>query len=130
MADTLDGMLMPNLTVTDMAKSRRFYTEGLGFEEIYKSEKDDGSIQYVVLKAGNAMLGIGQDDFKKGRDRHKGQGLRIWISTTQDVSAVAARAKASGIALDSEPEKLEWGPVAFALTDPDGFKLTISEPMM
>jgi uncharacterized glyoxalase superfamily protein PhnB len=117
-----------SLTCNDVQKSIHFYTNGLGFEIVHKME-DEGKIQYVALKAGNSQIGLGQDDFKKGKDRKKGVGLRIWLNTTQDVTAIAARATAAGIKLDAEPAKLPWGPMAFAVTDPDGFLLTISNPM-
>ena len=78
------------------------------------------------LKAGVATLGLSQDDFAKGRDRVKGVGIRIWAETTQDIDELAAKAKAAGVALDAEPADMPWGARAFALTDPDGFKLTIS----
>ncbi len=52
--------------------------------------------------------------------------MRMWITTDQDVTALAERAKAAGLKLDSEPAALPWGPMGFSLTDPDGFALTIS----
>ncbi len=55
----------------------------------------------------------------------KGVGSRIWIGTDQDLGALATRAKAAGIVLDSEPQALEWGGSAFTLTDPDGFNITV-----
>lgn len=117
-----------NLTCNDIHKSIKFYTDGLGFEIVHRME-DGGKLQYVAMRAGGAEIGLGQDDFAKGKDRAKGVGLRIWLSTAQDIAALAARATASGITLDGQPAKLPWGPMAFALTDPDGFKLTISSPM-
>ena len=78
-----------------------------------------------MLKAGNTMLGIGQDDFAKGRDRSKGVGVRFWLQTEQDLVALADRAKAAGLKLDADPAPLPWGPMAFALADPDGFLITI-----
>ena len=117
-----------NLTCSDIHKSIKFYTDGLGFEIVHRME-DGGKLQYVAMRAGSAEIGLGQDDFAKGKDRSKGVGLRIWIATSQDIAALAGRAKAAGLKLDSGPEKLPWGPTAFALTDPDGFKLTISSPM-
>lgn len=116
------------LTVNDIQKSIDFYTKGLGFEIVHKMDRD-GKLQYVAMRAGNAQIGLGQDDFAKGKDRKKGVGLRIWINTTQDVTAIAARAKSAGIKLDAEPAKLPWGPMAFAVTDPDGFLLSITNPM-
>ncbi len=123
---TLDARgLAPALTVNDLQASLRFYTEGLGFEIADKNEAE-GVVRFYMLKCGNAHLGIGQDDFAKGRDRSKGVGLRFWLTTAGDIPALAARAKAAGITLDSEPEALPWGPMGFSLTDPDGFKFTIS----
>jgi catechol 2,3-dioxygenase-like lactoylglutathione lyase family enzyme len=115
----------PNITATDLQRSIRFYSDGLGFE-IKDRHEPEGVLRYVTLQAGNAMIGIGQDDFAKGRDRVKGVGLRLWVSTNQDIAALAARAKAAGIVLDNEPAALPWGPMAFAVTDPDGFKLTVA----
>ena len=113
------------MTVNDLQKSIRFYTDALGFEIASKNEVD-GVVRFVMLKAGAAEMGIGQDDFAKGKDRAKGVGSRIWINTNDDLVALAARVKAAGFKLDSEPAPLPWGPMAFAVTDPDGFMLSVS----
>lgn len=80
----------------------------------------------VMLQSGPTSVMLGQDDFAKGRDRVKGVGVRLYIQTDADVNALAARAKAAGLKLDSEPGDLGWGPIGFTLTDPDGYKLTIA----
>jgi uncharacterized glyoxalase superfamily protein PhnB len=46
------------------------------------------------------------------------------VSTAQDIEALAARVKGTGWGLDREPSETPWGDWAFALTDPDGFKIT------
>jgi uncharacterized glyoxalase superfamily protein PhnB len=56
----------------------------------------------------------------------KGQGIRIYLQTTQDVDGVAAAIKDRGGELASEPEDMPWGARAFNLIDPDGILLTIS----
>ncbi|MDQ6888323.1 MAG: VOC family protein [Gemmatimonadota bacterium] len=119
--------LMPSVTAGDLERSLRFYTEGLGFAVAEKFE-EGGKVNGVMLKAGGAMIGLSQDDFAKGRDRVKGVGIRLYFETEQDVGAIARRAKTAGIALDTEPGPLPWGPMGFSVTDPDGFKLTISNP--
>jgi catechol 2,3-dioxygenase-like lactoylglutathione lyase family enzyme len=119
---------MLSLTCSDIQKSIKFYTDGLGFEIVHKME-DGGKIEFVALKAGGAQIGLGQDDFAKGKDRTKGVGVRVWLNTTQDITALAGRATSAGLKLDEGPAPLPWGPMAFAVTDPDGFKLTISTPM-
>lgn len=119
--------LAPSLTVNDLKKSIHFYTEGLGFA-VDEEMKEDGEVLGVMLKAGEASLGISQDDFAKGRDRVKGIGMRLYIETDQDLDALARQAKTAGVTLDQEPGPLPWGPLGFTVTDPDGFKLTITNP--
>jgi catechol 2,3-dioxygenase-like lactoylglutathione lyase family enzyme len=127
MATATDSVLqakavMPGFTVNDLQRSTRFY-EGLGFV-IEDRWEVDGALVGLMMRAGQARLGIDQDDWKKGRDRVKGIGMRTMIATDQDMDQLAAHAKAAGITLDEEPHDTEWGGRAFSVTDPDGFKLT------
>jgi catechol 2,3-dioxygenase-like lactoylglutathione lyase family enzyme len=114
------------LTVDDLERSLRFYVDGLGFTVAERWE-EEGRLLGVMLVAGSCSLGLSQDDWAKGRDRVKGAGIRIWITTDQDLNELAEHAKAAGITLDSEPAPLPWGPMAFAVTDPDGFNITIAK---
>ena len=119
--------IVPNFTVDDLQKSMAFY-EALGFT-IDERWEDNGALLGVMLRAGKSQIGLSQDDWKKGRDRKKGIGIRVSISTTQNVDEIAARAKGAGIQLKSEPHDTEWKSRAFEVTDPSGFLLTIfSEP--
>ncbi len=79
-----------------------------------------------MLKAGEARIGISQDDWKKGRDRQKGIGTRVFIQTAQDIDKLAAETKAAGITLDAGPHDTPWGNRVFEITEPSGFKLTIT----
>jgi uncharacterized glyoxalase superfamily protein PhnB len=118
--------ITPGITVNDLDRSIAFYTEGLGFI-IEERWEEEGKLAGVGLKAGAAELVLTQDDFKKGRDRVKGVGLRLWFYSTQDLDGLAARAKASGIVLDQEPADMPWGARVFMLTDPDGFKISFTK---
>lgn len=115
----------PSLTVSDLQKSIRFYTEGLGFSS-GEEWKDGDKLMGVMLQSEQVSLMLGQDDFAKGRDRAKGVGVRLYIQTKADVTALAAQAKAAGLTLDAGPGDLGWGPIGFTLTDPDGYKLTVT----
>ena len=55
------------------------------------SGEKNGRLQGVMLRAGSQRIGLSQDDWKKGRDRKKGVGLRMYIETTQNVDGIAAR---------------------------------------
>jgi uncharacterized glyoxalase superfamily protein PhnB len=117
--------IMPGLTVDDLNKSIAFY-EGLGFQVTDRWNDDQGSLMGVMIQAGQLMIGLNQDDWKKGRNRQKGIGTRLHIETTQNIDEIAARVKAAGIALDVEPFDTPWKTRQFELTDPTGFKLTVS----
>jgi len=45
------------------------------------------------------------------------------------VIQIASRAKAAGVTLSSEPHDTEWKTRAFEVTEPSGFKITISSEM-
>jgi uncharacterized glyoxalase superfamily protein PhnB len=129
MATTLDTPLQakslaPSLTVDDLQQSIRFF-EGLGFG-VEERWEENGVLLGVMLQAGQAHIGLSQDDWKKGRGRQKGVGMRVFIGTTQDIDGLAARAKAAGLTLDQEPHDTPWGSRAFEVTEPSGFRLTIS----
>jgi uncharacterized glyoxalase superfamily protein PhnB len=113
--------------VDDLQKSISFY-QALGFA-IDEKWEENGTLLGVMMRAGKSQIGLNQDDWKKGRDRKKGVGMRLFMSTTQNVDDIAARAKGAGIRLVSEPHDTEWKSRAFEVTDPSGFLLTIaSEP--
>jgi uncharacterized glyoxalase superfamily protein PhnB len=116
--------IMPGLTVDDINKSIAFY-EALGFTVGEKWE-DNGQLVAAMVKAGELEIGLNQDDWKKGRDRQKGLGTRLNIETAQSIDEIAARAKAAGLKLDVEPFDTPWKTRQFELTDPSGFKLTVS----
>jgi uncharacterized glyoxalase superfamily protein PhnB len=115
--------LSTSFTVEDIHKSITFF-EGLGFA-VDERWEHEGALLGVMLRAGGIQIGLSQDDWKKGRDRQKGIGMRLYVHTRQDIDRLAERAKKAGVHLDSEPHDTEWGSRAFEATDPSGFKVTI-----
>jgi len=118
----------PSFTVNDLEKSLGWYRDVLGFdvEETWKGE--DGKVMGISLKAGNVTFMIGQDDWKKGHDREKGQGFRLYCETKKSVDDLAKKIESKGGRLDSPPTDQPWGTRDITLTDPDGFKITIGAP--
>ena len=111
--------------MNDIGKSLAFYRDVLGFTENERWEKD-GALHGVELVAGSVSFWLGQDDWKKGRDRVKGQGFRIYCETAQDVDTLARQVRERGGALAEEPTDRPWGGRDFAVVDPDGFKITFA----
>ena len=116
--------IVPSFTVDDLQKSITFY-EALGFA-VDERWEDNGKLLGVMMRAGKNQIGLSQDDWKKGRDRTKGIGVRLSISTTPGhVDEIAKRARNAGITLKSDPHDTEWKTRAFEVIDPSGFLLTI-----
>ncbi|MEO8587562.1 MAG: VOC family protein [Acidobacteriota bacterium] len=116
----------PGITANDLMKSLSWYTDVVGFivEERWMK---DGVVGGVSLRAGKTTFMLGQDDWKKGRDRKKGEGFRLYCTTTQDIDVLAKKIESRGGTLDQQPTDQPWGMRDIALTDPDGFKITIAK---
>jgi len=115
----------PGFTVNDVARSLAWYRDVLGF--IVKDRWDhEGKLGGVEMMAGSVSFMLSQDDWKTGRDRAKGEGVRIYCMTAQDVDVLAKQIKARGGTLAQEPRDEPWGMRDFAVVDPDGYKITIA----
>ena len=126
MSQQLDATdLGASLTVNHLEDSSTWYQHALGFTVDRRHERE-GRLIAISLKAGSVRVLLTQDDGKKGLDREKGDGFSLMLTTTQDVDAIAARVKAYGATLDTEPATMPWGPRIFRVRDPDGFRWTIS----
>ena len=116
----------PSFTVNDIERSVAWYRDVLGCTIKDRWERD-GKLAGVVVKAGSVELYLGQDDWKLGRDRKKGEGCRIYCTTVQDIDRLAATIKTRGGVLLHDPQTEPWGERDFGIADPDGFKITISQ---
>jgi uncharacterized glyoxalase superfamily protein PhnB len=112
----------PGFTSNDAAASIKWYCDVLGFA-VKERWEHDGEFHGAQIVSGAVTINIGQDDWKLGRDRLKGQGTRQYIMTGSDIDQYASAIKARGGRLDHEPQD-GWGMRTFSITDPDGFKLT------
>jgi uncharacterized glyoxalase superfamily protein PhnB len=115
----------PSFTVNDLMASLRFYTDVLGFIVSEQFKDHNGALTGVMLKAGVCQFGLSQDDWKKGRDRKKGEGFRLWCKTAQDVDALAERIRMGGWRLTEEPTDQPWAVRSLSVADPDGYQLSI-----
>jgi catechol 2,3-dioxygenase-like lactoylglutathione lyase family enzyme len=111
----------PSFTANDAEASIKWYCDVLGFKVVERWDTD--GFKGAQLRLDDVVFNIGQDDWKLGHDRIKGQGTRMFITTGPDIDAYASAIKTRGGVLANEPTS-EWGMRAFSVNDPDGFKLT------
>ncbi|HEU4880606.1 MAG TPA: VOC family protein [Longimicrobium sp.] len=116
-----------SLTVKDLEQSVAWYHGVVGFAVDQRMERD-GELRAVAVRAGDVRLLLNKDDGAKGWERAKGEGVSFMITTAQDIDALAARIRAGGGTLDSEPADMPWGVRAFRVRDPDGFRIAFSSP--
>ncbi len=119
-----------SITCQDLAASIRFYRDAIGFA-VAQSFEHEGKVVAAVIAAGDCRIVLNQDDGKLGWDRTKGQGfyLQINVAAASEVDTAAARIKAAGGPLLSEPADQPWGARMFQFKDLDGFKLGVSFPL-
>jgi uncharacterized glyoxalase superfamily protein PhnB len=117
--------LSVGLTVSDIQRSMRWYRDVIGFV-VTDEWRVEGALRGAEMRAGAVEIFLDQDDWKKGRDRIKGEGLRIYGRTVQDIDRLAALIKSKGGVLSHEPQTQPWGERDFGMVDPDGFRITFS----
>ncbi len=117
--------VMPSITANDLGASIEWYRDVMGFVVAHEIEHE-GQRVGAVMSAGGVQFLLGQDDFAKGRDRQKGIGFRLYCVSEQDIDELAAEIKARGGTLDQEPTDQPWGARDLAVSDPDGFRISIS----
>ena len=113
----------PGFTVADIQKSVAWYRDVLGFV-VNERWESNGKLEAVEMRCGNVSFFLGQDDWKRGRKRMKGQGVRIYCSTYRNVDRYAEHVRAQGTRFTQLPTT-EMGMRSFSVDDPDGYQLTI-----
>ena len=114
--------VMPVLTVTDMERSLAWYRDILGFV-VDEEARRDGRLTAVQLKAGKVRFLLEQDP-RPDRARARGEGLRLYCATRQDLDRLATAIQERGGTLAEAPGSAHAGR-DFTIVDPDGFTLSI-----
>lgn len=120
--------LIPELSVSQLNKSRRFYVEALGFEVAYERPEDG----FIFLQLGGAQLMIEQanDHWATGDlEPPFGRGINFQIEV-KDPEKMADRLKSQGITLFREVTRTAYDTpngkeeaIEFLVQDPDGYLL-------
>ena len=111
------GAFSVSLSVKDIETSKQFY-ENLGFSVF----AGDLSKNYLIMKNGNALIGLFQGMFK-GNILTFNPGWDENASTLEefdDVREIQRQLKSKNIALASEADEQTTGPASIFVTDPDG----------
>ncbi|MBF6299542.1 VOC family protein [Nocardia amamiensis] len=130
------------LTVTDIARSRAFYHDVLGFPIAAESpgSPDDPAVRTdpfqlfggVVFQANGMLLGLrpvapATDRFDS--DRVGLDHLSFTVPARDDLVAAAARLSEAGIEHGAITEMADFGIAILSFSDPDGIHLELTAPL-
>ncbi|MGU3409587.1 bleomycin resistance protein [Microbacterium sp. M1A1_1b] len=120
--------LVPELLVTDLDVSLRFWIDACGFTIRY--DRPEERFAYLQLGSAHLMLeqaGVGRNWVTGPLERPLGRGMNLQV-TVPDSDTIAAALDRSGTALFMPPETTwyrtgdsEVGVRQFLVTDPDGY---------
>ena len=121
------NVLVPELVVTDYARSKAFYVDVFGFT--LRFERPENKFGYFDLGGAQVMLFERADRpiYQMHRAGPNGKGLHFQVEVPS-ISEMLARLSAASIALASEPVE-SWrrqdtvlhGQKEFYVADPDGY---------
>jgi catechol 2,3-dioxygenase-like lactoylglutathione lyase family enzyme len=124
--------LVPELSVTDIERSKWFYTELLGFQLEYERKND----KFAFLSLNNAQLMIEEINgyWETGLLEYPlGRGVNFQI-TIEDIQPIVNRLNQNAISLFREPFVSEYvtgvtviKEIEFLVQDPDGYLLRFSQ---
>jgi catechol 2,3-dioxygenase-like lactoylglutathione lyase family enzyme len=107
------------LFVSDLERSRRFYTELLGLKVLLE---ENGYLRVGVPDG----VHIGMEVGKPWQIGARGVEINLEVD---DVDDWARRLKGQGIRLDQEPSDMPWGARHAFFQDPDGYRLSVFTPI-
>lgn len=108
------------LGVDDLARSRRFYEQGLGW---VPAAAPEGVVFYQLPGIALALFGhadLAEDAHRQIDGRFSGITIAINQRSVADVDAVLTQAQAAGAQILKPAEKVFWGGYSGYFADPDG----------
>jgi catechol 2,3-dioxygenase-like lactoylglutathione lyase family enzyme len=128
--------LVPELSVTDLTASRRFWCDLVGFTVEY--ERPEEGFAYLVLGQAHLMLdqaGVGRTWATARLETPLGRGINFQLSVPS-IEPVIKRLRAAGWPLFGQPEEkwyrtgtTETGVRQLLVQDPDGYLLRPEESL-
>ena len=107
----IEGVFYVRISVADLARSKRFYAETLG----WKLQTDEDYVAGLWFGAGYLVAALDPATAAKPRDG----GMRVTVRV-DDLEAQHKRLKDKGVAV-TPIESRPWGQRDFSFTDPDGY---------
>ena len=119
--------LLAVLPCTDVAVALRFYTESLGFKELFRQPTPDGTLvnARVTYAGGQIMFNL-----KPEMAAHAGGGVFLWFRLfDDDIDELYQRFVNAEVTIVEEIGDRFWGDRSFTITDHAGFHLAFNQAL-
>ncbi len=110
-----------SLQVRNLAASRTFYTELLGFTIDPRFNAPD----FVLFDTNSIPFALSQARVNLDEVPQPGLGVTLWIDCDH-VNELHAKVEAAGVTILQQPYDSPFGR-AFVFADPDGYRITVNE---
>lgn len=119
--------LLAVLPCADVDEALRFYTETLGFKELFRQPTDDGTLvnARVTYAGGQIMFNLNPEMAAKA-----GGGVYLWFRLfDDDIDELYRRFVSAGVETVEEIDDRFWGDRSFTITDHAGFHLAFNKAL-
>ena len=113
------------LPCADVEEALTFYTDTLGFTELFRQAGPDGTLvdARVSYAGGQVMLNLNPE-----MAPHAGGGVYLWFRLfADDIDALYERFVGAGVSVVEEIDDRFWGDRSFTVTDHAGFHLAFNK---
>ena len=114
------GVAHYSIFVSDLAKTRAFYEDFLGYQEAFTLPKPDGTVQMVFLKINDHQYVELVNEPNKGEGQLNHLGLY-----TDDVERMRQYLASRGVKVPDQITKNRIGNIKISVVDPDGHTVEI-----
>ena len=119
--------VLPVLPSADVSKALTYYTETLGFREVFRQPGPDGTLlnARVAFAGGQVMLNHNPDMAPQ-----KGGGVYLWFRLfDDDIDALYQKLVAQGVTIVEGIGDRFWGDRSFTITDHAGYHLAFNKAL-
>jgi uncharacterized glyoxalase superfamily protein PhnB len=109
----------PVLSYRDAAAALDWLQKAFGFEQLFATPGEDGTIVHAELSAGNGVIMLGSGAGPNASADWRSVPQSVYVAV-EDTDAHYARARAAGAEITREPEDLDYGSREYSARDLEG----------
>lgn len=113
-------MVLPILSVTNMAASVDFYVNKLGWNKDFGMPGENGTESFVMVSLRQGVQ-YGLSSMESPSPKGQGVALMTYVADDVDIDEYYADCQSRGTAIASEIKDEYWGDRCFGVADPDGY---------